>query len=159
MHGTITNNYKKNHQTTCLFLLTWIISWHLVFLMLITFMCKITKMCWKVKTCSKWVVSWSLKISSRNNSILASKVKPRLLDNWNVFIKSLIFFKNICPCMNHEAFCPNLWTVIRLVAFHPFTKATCERSFRLNKLVKTSIHSAVTYKRMSQLCVFKHYGN
>ena len=59
--------------------------------------------------------------------------------------------------MNHKAICPNFWMMMRLVALHAGTTATCERSFRLSNLVKTAIRSTMTDKRMNHLCVCKHY--
>ena len=61
------------------------------------------------------------------------------------------------PHINHRAICPNFWTLIRLVALHAATTSTCERNFKLNKIVKTSIRSTMTNERMNHLCVCKYY--
>ena len=52
---------------------------------------------------------------------------------------------------------PNLWTLLRQVVVNPATTASCERSFRLNSLIKTDLQSAMTDKRMNHLCVLKHH--
>ena len=86
-----------------------------------------------------------------------SQFKQEWLSQLKCFHDILDFFHSMQHYINHRAICPNFWTLIRLVALHAATTSTCERSFKLNKIVKTSIRSTMTNKRMNHLCVCKHY--
>ena len=57
----------------------------------------------------------------------------------------------------HDTLLPNLWTLLRQVIVNSVTTASCERSFRLNSLIKTDLRSTMTDERMNHLCVLKHY--
>lgn len=74
-----------------------------------------------------------------------------------MFSHHIRFFHNAHLCINYRAIGPNFWTLIRLVALHAATTSTCERSFKLNKQVKTSICSTMTNKRMNHLSVSEYY--
>ena len=94
-----------------------------------------------------------LKIGSLN---VHKQFQAARLSQLKCFHDSLEFFKEMSPHANHKAICPNFW-MMRLVAFHAGTTATCERSFRLSNLVKTTMRSTMTDKRMNHLCACKRY--
>ena len=62
-------------------------------------------------------------------------------------------FQKICPCINHQAICPKFWRLMRLLALHAATTATCERIFKLNRIVKTNIISTMTENKRI-ICAF-----
>ena len=58
---------------------------------------------------------------------------------------------------NYNLFIPNIIDLLKLVMIHPATTASCERSFRLSKLIKSDIRSTMTHERFNHLCIIKHY--
>ena len=74
------------------------------------------------------------------------------------FRKILGFFELVAKCdYNYELFLPNMLKLLKLVMIHPATTASCERSFRLNNLIKSDIRSTMSHERFNHLRVMKHY--
>ena len=75
-----------------------------------------------------------------------------------MFGNALEFFEDIVKCeFNQEFLSPNAVKSLRLAIIHPATAATCERSFRLAKLIKTDTREAMTYRRFNHLRVLKDH--
>ena len=77
------------------------------------------------------------------------------MNNFHDIIK---FFEIVVSSdYNHKLFMPNIIDLLKLVMIHPATTASCERSFRLSKLIKSDVRSTMTHERFNHLCLIKHY--
>ena len=71
--------------------------------------------------------------------------------------KTLGFFEIVINTNhNYELRIPNILELLKLVMMHPTTTASCERTFRLNKLIKSDIGSTMTHKEFNHLHITKH---
>ena len=78
--------------------------------------------------------------------------------NSKILIIFFKFFKKVAKSeCEHDMLSPNLWTLLRQVIVNSVTTASCERSFRLNSLIKTDLRSTMTDERMNHLCILKHW--
>ena len=73
------------------------------------------------------------------------------------FRKMLGFFEIVInDNYNHEFYAPNVLELLKLVMMHPATTASCERSFRLSKLIKSDMQTTMTHERFNYLCIIQH---